>query len=176
MKPLIKERSRTKVYTHRRLSHDDLDTICEFPQTEEELYFVSPRFKYPLTSEQILELLKDRFEPIAVIDAVVNKVVAYANLYGHDPSDCSCWLGNVIVSPEYRGKGAAEFLVQMMIQEAENKFGIHTIQLSCHNTNSRGLAFYYKNGFKPFDMKIKMLEGRKVITIQMKTENRNTYS
>jgi len=70
------------LYTHRRLSHDDLDTICEFPRTVEELYFVIPRFKHPLplTPEQILELLKDRFEPTVVIDPVVNKVVAYANL------------------------------------------------------------------------------------------------
>lgn len=72
----------------------------------------------------------------------------------------SFWLGNVIVSPEYRGKGASEYLINVMLEK-------ETLRLACHNTNSRGLAFYSKYGFKPFDIKIINLGSERFITIHM---------
>jgi len=155
------------MYIHRSLENQDLETICNFPQSIEELFFVSPKFKYPLTPEQILELLKDRYEPTVVVDKSKNEVVAYANIYGLDSTECSCWLGNVIVSHEYRGKGVAKYLLDNILDKAKHKLGMKKIQLSCHNTNSRGMAFYYKYGFKPVDIRITTLEENKIITIQM---------
>lgn len=157
------------MYISRLLSKEDLLEICSFPQSAAELFFVSPRFRYPLTPDQILELLTNRFEPTVIIEENTGQIVAYANLY--DIKDNSCWLGNVIVSPNHRGRGAADVLINTMIYKVKENYGIKKLLLSCHHTNSRGLAFYNKHQFKPYDMKVIRLEdGDKMITIQMERE------
>lgn len=157
------------MYTHRSLIEGDLIEICAWPQTSEELLYVGPRFTYPLTPEQIITMLTNRFEPTVVIEQASGQPVAYANLY--DKSDDHCWLGNVIVSPDHRGKGAAEVLLNTMICKAKENYGMKKLFLSCHNTNSRGLAFYYKHRFRPFDLRItKVEDDRRLTTIQMEKE------
>lgn len=61
------------MYIHRNLENIDLETICTFPQNEEELYYISPRFTYPLTPDQILSLLQDRHEPTVVLNKHTNQ-------------------------------------------------------------------------------------------------------
>ncbi|MNJ40881.1 putative acyltransferase [compost metagenome] len=155
------------MYVHRSLEMNDLETICTFPQSEEELQYISPMFIYPLTSEQIINLLKNRFEPTVIVDQATNEVVAYANIYKKDSEEGICWLGNVIVSPKYRGQGASQYLLNVMIDKAKYNLGNKTVRLACHNTNSRGLAFYSKNGFKPFDIKITTIKDKQLIAIHM---------
>ncbi|WP_195724399.1 hypothetical protein [Paenibacillus monticola] len=43
----------------------------------------------------------------------------YANLYNLEAGE-QCWLGNVIVSPDYRGQDAALFLIRNMITAARH--------------------------------------------------------
>ncbi|MFD2328174.1 GNAT family N-acetyltransferase [Cohnella sp. GCM10020058] len=155
------------MYVQRALESRDLDTICTFPQSEEELFYVSPRFVFPLTPEQIMNLVKDRFDPTVIVDSDTQEVVAYANLYKGE-EDRSFWLGNVIVSPDYRGKGASQYLLNVMLEKAKVNLGASQLNLACHSTNARGLAFYSKFGFKPFDMKSNSIGANKFITIHMK--------
>jgi len=107
-----------------------------------------PKASYPLTPEQIEASLKDRLEPTVVLHG--GEIAAYANLYGHDGD--SCWLGNVIVAESHRGKGAARYLVETMEGLAKNRLGVRRLQLVCHNTNTRGILFYRKMGYRPFDI------------------------
>jgi len=155
------------MYTYRPLLDDDLPVICSFPKTPEELLYISPRSKFPLTPEQVLNLLEDRYEPTVLIEETTGQVVGYANLY--EETGGTLWLGNVIVAPSHRGRGAAQKLLQTMIAIARDKYGMKQIHLSCHNTNSRGLAFYHRLGFVPFDMRITTMDDhQKTITIQMR--------
>lgn len=155
------------MYTHRNLEHKDLEVICTFPQAADELVYISPKFQYPLTPDQILALLKDRFEPTVILDRAADEVVAYANIYGYDAEERTCWLGNVVVSPTYRGRGASQYLLDVMLNKAKSILGAETIRLACHNTNSRGLAFYVKYGFKPYDINVSKYAERKLIAIHM---------
>ncbi|WP_044479370.1 GNAT family N-acetyltransferase [Paenibacillus antibioticophila] len=155
------------MYLHRKLETRDIEAICTFPQSEEELLFMSPRFVYPLTSDQIIGLAKDRFEPTVIIDKQTKKVVAYANIYKDEDG---FWLGNVVVSPGYRGQGASQYLIQVMMDKAKNLLKLEQLKLVCHNTNSRGLAFYSKLGFKPYDVKNVFNGQTKLITILMSKE------
>ncbi|WP_368859134.1 GNAT family N-acetyltransferase [Cohnella sp. GbtcB17] len=154
------------MYIHRALERKDLESICTFPQSEQELFYISPRFHFPLTPEQILDLVKDRFEPTVIMDSDKQEAVAYANIY-KDEDHGDFWLGNVIVSSDYRGKGASQYLLQVMLEKAKFNLGANQIKLACHSTNSRGLAFYTKLGFKPFDIKISSIGANKFITIHM---------
>ncbi|MGG3279344.1 GNAT family N-acetyltransferase [Paenibacillus solani] len=155
------------MYTYRPLMDKDLLAICNFPQTPEELLYISPRSEFPLTPEQILSLLENRYEPTVLIEETTGQVIGYANFYKE--TDGTLWLGNVIVAPSHRGRGAAQKLMQTMIAIARDKYRMKQIHLSCHNTNSRGLVFYHKLGFEPFDVRITTIDGhRKMITIQMR--------
>ncbi|GGD93986.1 GNAT family N-acetyltransferase [Paenibacillus nasutitermitis] len=155
---------------HRTLSHDDLATIITFPESKEELFYVSPKFVYPLTPEQILALLENRVEPTVVRDDESDDVLAYANLYDKDDQEGTCWLGNVIVSPRHRGKGVSDFLLFTMMEKAKVNYGLKKMQLFCHNTNSKGLAFYDKHGFKPVGLNISKTEPVKYIAIKMERD------
>lgn len=156
------------MYFQRSLENRDLETISSFPESQEELFYISPKFNYPLTPDQILNLVKDRFEPTVIIDKSIHEAVAYANIYKDEEG--SFWLGNVIVSPRFRGKGASQYLLNVMLDKAKSNLNIEVLKLACHSTNSRGLAFYSKHGFKPFDIKISSLKDKKFITIHMSKE------
>lgn len=114
-----------------------------------------------------MSIYKDRFEPIVILDDAKNEVVAYANIYADELEDDSFWLGNLIVSPASRGRGASQYLLDVIIGKAQNTLKTKKLKLACHSTNSRGLAFYSKSGFKPFDMKIHDIGSKKFITIHM---------
>lgn len=67
------------MYAHRPLRDEDLQAICSFPQTPEELFYMSPRSEFPLTPDQILSLLENRFDPTVIVEESTGQVVAYAN-------------------------------------------------------------------------------------------------
>ncbi|MGF9697887.1 GNAT family N-acetyltransferase [Paenibacillus sp. MABNR03] len=164
-----RKREMEAIYSYRSLKKEDLKEICTFPQSDEELFYVSPQFKYPLTPDQILKVLENRYEPTVVVDEESGQVIAYANLYEY--KDDVCWLGNVIVSESFRGQGASKYLLETMVMKAKSIYRVSSLLLSCHNTNSSGLAFYHKHGFKPIDMRITKLDDQKrIITIQMELE------
>ena len=50
-----------------------------FPQTPEELFYVSPRSEFPWTPEQVLSLLENRYDPTVIVEESRGQVVAYAN-------------------------------------------------------------------------------------------------
>lgn len=154
--------------TYRKLVHNDLDMICAFPADEQELFCVSPKFSYPLTPEQMLQVLEGRFNPTVILHEDGGQPLAYANLYDKDEEQHTCWLGNVIVSPEHRGSGVASFLLESMIGQARYEHNIHTLKLFCHNTNTRALLFYCRHGFIPCGSKIfPGLNQDKIVGIEM---------
>lgn len=156
------------MFTYRSLEPDDYPVISEFPQNELELFSMFPSGKYPLTPEQIAESAKNRWYPTVVLHE--NKVIGYANFYGLEEK-IKCFLGNVIVAPPYRGKGASTALINEMIRKAKEELKVGKLQLVCHNTNITGLLFYKKIGFKPFDLTpMKNHLGETIVGISMELE------
>ncbi len=140
------------MYFYRQLQSTDIEIICSLPNNEDELYFMFPKATYPLTIEQFKDVLKDRIAPTVIL--YEDKVVAYANFY--NMVEDSCWLGNVIVSSHFRGKGVSQFLIEVMEKIANTEYGKTKLKLVCHNTNTRGILFYKKHGYIPFDISKRM--------------------
>ncbi|MFD0673776.1 GNAT family N-acetyltransferase [Cohnella sp. GCM10027633] len=154
-------------YEHRDLAERDLEAISMFPTSRDELFFIGPRFVYPLTPEQIREMLANRASPTVLVNGD-DAPIAYANLYDLNPEGSTCWLGNVIISPAYRGQGVAEHLLRTMMHKARDEHGIGTLKLYCHNTNTRALLFYVKHGFVPCGGNVvENREGIKIVAIEM---------
>jgi N-acetylglutamate synthase-like GNAT family acetyltransferase len=152
------------MYTYRAVVSDDFEIISSFPQNEEELFYMFPKAAYPLTPSQVEEGVKNRLKPTVILHQ--QEVVAYANLYEHEED--FCWLGNVIVSPHYRGKDVSKYLIDVMVGIAKEEIKVKKLKLVCHNTNTRGVLFYTKQGFKPFDItRIEKPSGEMIAGVRM---------
>lgn len=153
------------MYTFRRATKKDFTIVSTLPQDKQELFYMSPSAVSPLTAEQVEKIAETRWQPTVVLDG--DRVAGYANLYGLEPGR-HCWLGNVIVDAEYRGKGAAKALITEMLRIAGVELKVPKMLLVCHNTNLTGLFFYYKLGFKPFDLHpMKNYTGEAIMGIKM---------
>lgn len=136
------------MYSCRPVTAPDFEVISTFPRSEQELFFISPKLRFPLAAGQLEEIAKERRCPtILVSDGLVS---GYANFYNVEED--KCWLGNFIISPDYRGKGGAEFLIRHMMGQAREELKMQELHLICHNINTRALLFYARLGFKPYEI------------------------
>jgi N-acetylglutamate synthase-like GNAT family acetyltransferase len=157
------------MYKCREAKRDDFLEVSKFPMDAEELFYMFPKAVYPLTAEQLEENARNRVKPTVVLDEE-DRVAGYANLYGLVQGEL-CWLGNVVISPAYRGRGAAEHLIRHMMAVAAGELHLPALHLVCHNTNTRALMFYSKLGFKPYDIAKKPgPHGQPVAGILMKAD------
>ena len=153
------------MFTHRPLQEKDLQSICTFPRSAEELFYMFPKATHPLTPEQLLGVAENRHDPTVVL---VNGVVAgYGNFIEvHERDYCS--IGNLIIKPAERGKGAASYLIRVFVDMAFQRYSASYVRISCFNHNTAGLLLYYKLGFRPVDMEErKTPDGRRVALIHM---------
>lgn len=152
--------------THRPVSADDVPTICTFPQTRQELFFMFPKAQYPLTEEQLHASIAQRSDSTVIeADGVI---VGFANFYTFEQAGL-CAIGNVIVSPNARGKGVARYLVETMIGFAFERHQAREVELSCFNENTAGLLLYPKLGFEPYGIEERLSpDGRRVALINFR--------
>jgi RimJ/RimL family protein N-acetyltransferase len=159
------------MFTYRNVNQEDFNTIVTFPENKVESFYMFPRGVFPLDPKHLFEVSKTRILP-TVIESN-RELIGYSNLYDLVEGD-NCWLGNVIINPIYRGKGAGRYLIEVMIDRARKELEVKELQLVCHNTNTRALVLYYKLGFKPFDIKIvDDYDNNEIAGIKMKREITN---
>lgn len=155
------------LFKYRDLAERDLVTISTFPESPEELFYMGPSYQYPLTVDQMLKKLESRSSKTVFVDDN-DQPIAFANLYDISHESSTCWLGNVIISKAYRGKGVATNLLDTMMSRAAEEHGIQKMKLYCHSTNTRALIFYCKNDFVPCGSKfIENHEQTKIVAIEM---------
>ncbi|ETT62629.1 acetyltransferase [Paenibacillus sp. FSL R7-277] len=156
------------MYTCRKANFEDLSKICDFPISEEEVFFMSPKLQYPLTVDHFNEVIKDRMNQTTI--EYNGEICGFASVYNVENNN-KCWLGTVIVSPSFRNKGAAEFLVKDIIRVIEKELSIKELHLVCHNINTRGLMFYSRLGFTPYEIEKRITPSGEIIAaIKMKLE------
>ncbi|MHB8179647.1 MAG: GNAT family N-acetyltransferase [Acidithiobacillus ferrivorans] len=98
--------------THRPVDEKDIQIICGFPQSEDELFFLFPKAEFPLSSSQLRDAIAQRSDSTVV--ELGGEVIAFANFYRWE-SGGRCSIGNVIVSPAARGRGVGRYLIEQMI-------------------------------------------------------------
>ena len=152
--------------TYRPIQADDIPLICQFPQSEQELYFLFPKASYPLTVEQLKNAVDQRHDSTVVLRDEC--VVGFANFYICEPEG-KCAIGNVIVAPEARGYGVGQYLIETMVQIALTKHKAKEVRISCFNQNVAGMLLYQKLGFRPFAIEGRVdQQGERVALIHMK--------
>jgi ribosomal protein S18 acetylase RimI-like enzyme len=137
------------LFAAREARRDDFAAIAAFPRNAEEQYYMYPRGTFPLDPEQLAREAEGRVRPTVILDG--DAVIGYGNLYNVEPGSHG-WLGNVIIHPGWRGRGAGRFLVETMAGIAGRELGLRELRLVCHNTNTQALRLYWRTGFKPYDL------------------------
>ncbi|MGE4560612.1 MAG: N-acetyltransferase family protein [Desulfobulbus sp.] len=132
---------------HRPATTHDLPLVCSFPQNEEELFYLFPTARYPLTPAQLAQAIAHRAAP-TVVEAA-GQVVAFADLYRLKHGNYSN-IGNVMVAPKARGRGVGRYLIEQMIAIAQTTYGARRIRVSCFNHNTAGMLLYARLGFVPY--------------------------
>lgn len=153
-------------FSARSVRREDFPAIAAFPRNAEEQYYMYPRGKFPLDPEQLAREAEGRVRPTVILEG--GAVVGYGNLYDVEPGS-SGWLGNVIIHPDHRGRGAGRFLIETMVTIAAQEFGLRELRLVCHNVNTPAIRLYWRTGFVPYDLEEAMDPGgRFLMRILMK--------
>ncbi|KPH01426.1 GNAT family acetyltransferase [Pseudomonas sp. RIT-PI-q] len=152
--------------TYRPVSAEDVPTICAFPQSSQELFFMFPKAQYPLTEDQLQASIAQRSDSTVVEGD--GSVMGFANFYTFERNGI-CAIGNVIVSPQARGQGIAKYLVQTMVGLAFERHRAREVQLSCFNENTAGVLLYPQLGFVPYGVEERLApDGRRVALINLR--------
>ena len=147
----------------RRATLDDLDIICELNnklfKLEKENYDSTLVENWPLSDEG-KEYFKDLITNHYVIVALLNdKIVGY--LAGSIEEKGSYELiqygeiNNMLVTDECRGTGIGRKLIDDFKEYCKNQ-NINNIKVVASFKNKDAINFYYKNGFKEFDLTLTM--------------------
>lgn len=151
---------------HRPVTEKDIQLICGFPQSEDELFFLFPKATFPLATSQMQDAIAQRSDSTVI--ELGGKVVAFANFYRWETGG-SCSIGNVIVSPAVRGSGVGTYLIEQMVGLAFSKHQAAEVTVSCFNQNVAGLLLYPKLGFQPYAIEERQdKKGNRVALIHMR--------
>ncbi|MDB6048727.1 MAG: family acetyltransferase [Pseudomonas sp.] len=154
------------MFLHRPLEEKDIDVICGFAQSADELFYMFPKATYPLTPNQLRDAIASRSDSTVIVQK--GEVVGFANLSRWDFRG-RCSLGNVIIAPGTRSRGVGSYLIGCMIDLAFDKHEALELTASCFNHNVPGLLFYPKLGFRPFSIEERVdKQGHRVALINLR--------
>ena len=136
----------------RPVKFEDLEIICAFPENKMELFSSFPSAQYPLSVEQLKQVIKQRMAS-SVLE-MAGQAVGFSNLYDHQDGDY-CFIGNVFISPAQRRHGLGERLVRSMMVMAFDKYGFQNVKASCFEFNEKAMRLYKQIGFVEYDSEVR---------------------
>jgi ribosomal protein S18 acetylase RimI-like enzyme len=138
--------------TFRPALPDDYPAICTLVPTEDELFLVYPRGRFPLTAEQLRELAATRQALTVAVDGA--QVIGFANLYDLVPNE-SAFIGNVVIAGDRRREGLGRRLVQHMLNIAGRDCHLPEVRISVFCHNAPALMLYAGLGFEPYALDVR---------------------
>ncbi len=126
--------------------------ICNLIETKEELFWVSPNAHFPLDIDQLRQAAQERNNLSVIIDD--GQVIGFANLYDVEKS-VKAFIGNVIISKNYRGQGVGRMLINYMANIVRGEYQAEP-HLTVISDNSPALLLYSSMGFTPYSVEEKL--------------------
>jgi len=150
----------------REATAEDFEKVVRLVPGSEELFLVYPMGTHPFTLDQLQALAEVRKElTVAVVDG---QVVGFANLYDLQAHHWA-FIGNVVISGSFRGRGLGRKLVDHMVRVVFEKYRVPEARLSVFSENTPALLLYASLGFKPYDIESRQHpSGRRVALIHMR--------
>ncbi|HVI03044.1 MAG TPA: GNAT family N-acetyltransferase [Enhygromyxa sp.] len=135
----------------RPIVEQDFEAICTLVTSEEELFLVYDRGKYPLTTGQVRRLTENRMEPTVMLHH--GRVVGFGCYYSYREAK-SAFIGNIVLDRSMRGKGLGKRLVSHLIDRAFGDHDLPLVKLHVYTRNLPALLLYSALGFQPYAMKV----------------------
>ena len=129
------------MYTYRLIPSDEIFSIIPL------LRITNDTISEEILRERLAEMIQDKYECLGVFDH--NKLVGI----------CGMWLlvkyyvgrhiepDNVVIHPEYRGKGIREEMMKWVYEYGKSKGCIAT-ELNCYTANTAGQKFWANQNYK----------------------------
>ena len=134
----------------------DIDQLIAWvPSADFLLQFAGPRFRYPLTREQLEGFLErssgaeSLHMPFAAMDAATRETIGHIQLVSIDRPNRSVTIGRVLVGPaELRGRGVGRQMVSTALRIAFEELDMHRVDLGVFDFNTSAIACYERVGFR----------------------------
>lgn len=147
------------ILTHRISTDEDLQSIVQLPEDKISLFYMFPKATFPLTIEQLKEVINNRFDTTVFL--LDDQIIGYANIYFY-ADEKEPYIGNVILSKDYRGKGLGKEIVKTMIHKAVSNHDTHRVNIAVFKSNISVCNLYKSLGFKEYKTEIRIdFEGNK---------------
>ncbi len=152
--------------TIRLITEKDFESISKLIKSENELFFVYPSGKFPLTVSQVKKLYKDRKDFTALIEK--DKIIGFANFYDFLENEF-VFIGNVFIDTKQRDKGKGRKLVTHLISQARDKYNLKEVRISVFADNENALFLYIDMGFELYARELKKSpKGENIVLFHMK--------
>jgi ribosomal protein S18 acetylase RimI-like enzyme len=146
------------------------EAILSLFSTPEELFLSCPSATWPLDRVQLKKIAEERSDLTVLLDRQL--VIGFANLYQSLAGD-KFFIGNVILSHNYRGKGLGKALVCHMCDRIYDRYA-KTAHITVFNHNTPALALYASLGFKPYDLELRRMPNNETtVAIQMQRHRKS---
>ncbi|MCV9926106.1 GNAT family N-acetyltransferase [Flavobacterium sp. LS1R49] len=131
-----------------KFDNTDFEKLITWVDNEEMLVqFSGPIFKFPLTTEQLENYVKEENRiPFKVIDTKSKEVIGHAEIYQSE--DNLAKLCRILIGEEkYRGKGIGEEIVNLLVHYSFEKLNVEQVELNVYDWNKQAIRCYEKSGF-----------------------------
>ncbi|MCU7917649.1 MAG: GNAT family N-acetyltransferase [Candidatus Thiodiazotropha sp. (ex Epidulcina cf. delphinae)] len=122
--------------------------IVQLIQSPEELFLIHPSGTWPFDIAQLQQLSQERSNFTVVMDQ--DTIIGFADLYRNLAGD-KLFIGNVVVSDNYRGQGVGRQLICHMCDIIFDRYAPE-VHISVFSFNTPALLLYASLGFKPYDL------------------------
>ncbi|RKD69711.1 RimJ/RimL family protein N-acetyltransferase [Sinobaca qinghaiensis] len=118
------------------------------------MQWAGPSFDYPLTIEQLETYRTTAEEPNAsariytAVDKKSGSPVGHIALGSIDLKNRSARIGKVLIHERWRGRGAAEIMINETLDTAFQELRLHRVSLGVFDFNTPAIAVYEKAGFQ----------------------------
>lgn len=112
----------------------------------QELFWVAPRTRSPLTPEKVIAWSADRDYPRVVTEHPVVAPLAYGELHYMPGSRSHVWLGHLLVAPACRGRGVGQVLTRLLLAEAFERLRARRASLVVFPDNVAAIHCYVRAG------------------------------
>ena len=123
-------------------------TIARWIQTTQQLRWLAPSTRPPLTAEKILAWKKSGGDAFVLVKGGDGSPLGYGEINPMRRGGEHVWLGHVIVRPDRRGRGMGSILLRALLAEAFEQRNATRVALIVYPDNLPALRCYRRAGFR----------------------------
>ncbi|MFQ5415054.1 MAG: GNAT family N-acetyltransferase [Phycisphaerae bacterium] len=126
----------------------DRAVIAGWVTSERELLWLAPSASLPLTTQVVAGWAKPGGEALVAVRDNRGDPIAYAELNPMRGERAHYWLGHVVVTPAYRGRGVGRAFVTALLDRAARRVAARFVSLVVFPANTAAIRCYVRAGFR----------------------------